>query len=623
MNEPAGIYRNNSREQHPEKHYLSVQLKGLHPNTFCIGAKAFVFSNHSVMYRELQPERGFLSSSEPLLHFGLGKINVVDSLVIIWPNNTTEKITHIAADQKLVLQYNRHNVDTILNQYQFINSILNDTQKVAFREINNLSGVNFKYNQNSELNDNPPVIPQKLSGPALAVGDVNGDGLEDFFVGGGKGQTATIYLQQNDGSFRRTPDSAAFVKDKVDEDADAVFFDADGDKDLDLCVVGEDNKFSNGSPLLKISLYINDGKGNFSKSDSLPEMIGNTPVIRAADYDNDTDNDIFVAGGAKVNGSKTGYSYLLRNDGKGHFEDVTKKVLPQVEQMGLITDAAWIDVDNDGWKDLIVIGQWMEPVLFKNDHGKFKQQKLTGNDEPLKGCWRSIKCADINGDGFPDILLGNIGLNSKLTASDDFPLKMYLSDIDNNQSKDEIIAVAKNGKYYPFATTRELEKELPYLKNKYKTYREIAGKTIDEIFGDQLKKAEAFEATTLASVVLINNRKGEFVPKNLPPALQWTPINAFVINDFNKDGKKDLIAGGNDYEIPPYEGRYDAMPLILGQGDGSGDFKPVLPLPETFDKINGEITNIQLIHLADHHEGLLITIHNQQVILLECLYGLK
>ncbi len=608
MNEPAGIYKNNSRESHKEMHYLSIQLKGDYPNTFCVGAKAFLFCNHSVMYRELQPERGFLSCSEPILHFGLGTSNLIDSLIIIWPNNTAEKLSHFQGDQKLVIRYNRGKVDTLTNQYNFINSILNHTEKTAFKDITRAAGINFKPVQYSP-NDLESLFSEKLRkhNEALAVGDINGDGMDDFFIGGGKGQAATIFVQQKNGHFKRIQDSTAFVKDKGYNDENAVFFDADGDKDLDLYVVSGSNGVSDYTP--KDRLYINDGRGNFTKSGSLPEMVGNHSVVKVADFDKDGDIDIFVGG---ISGS-----YLLQNDGKGHFQNVTKKVLPQLQKTGMVTDASWADVDNDGWDDLVVTGQWMEPILFKNDHGKFVQQPLTKDDKQLKGWWSSMKCTDINGDGFPDILLGNYGLNSKLTASKGFPLRMYLSDMEHNKDADEIIAVAKKGAYYPFATAQQLEKKFPYLKKKYHTFHELAGKTTDEIFGDQLMKAKQYEATTLASKVLINDGKGTFVPEDLPPALQWTPINTFVVDDFNNDGIKDVIAGGNFFGTTPYEGRYDAMPLILSLGNSSGDFKPVLPLPQSFDTISGEVRNIQSIQLANHQQALIIAINNQEVILLQ------
>lgn len=622
MNEPAGIYKNNAREQYPESHYLTVQLKNIAPNTFAVGAKVFAFSGDTVMYQELQPVRGFMSSSEPLLHYGLGKKNKVDSLFIIWPNNTVQKITNIKADQKLLINYDRNKTNILHDQLTFINTLLHTSDQSAFKNITSQAGINFKHEEDVSFNDfnRQWFIPHELStqGPKIAVGDVNGDGLEDFFVCGAKGQPGEIFIQQPNSTFKESDDSVAFVKDKNCEDVDAVFFDADGDKDLDLYVVSGGNEYADSSEELKDRLYMNDGKGHFIKSNSLPAMSGNKSVARVADFDKDGDMDIFVGG--RSNSGEYGEiptSYLLQNNGKGDFTIATKQLLPQIEHIGMVTDASWVDIDHDGWQDLIIVGEWMRPVLFKNEQGKFVRENLTGDDDQLKGWWSSMLCTDLNGDGFKDILLGNYGLNSKLTASNSYPLKMYVSDIDGNKKTDQILAVARNGKYYPFLGKEDLEKQLPYLKKDFLSYKKMAGKTVNEIFGDHLNKAALFEATTLASMVLMNDGKGRFSATNLPVSLQWAPIYSFSVNDFNKDGKTDILAGGNFYGVTPYEGRYDAAPLTLCLGTGNGSFKPVLPLPETFDNINGEIRSIQSITLANHKKALIIAANNKPLTLIQ------
>lgn len=622
MNEPATIYKNNSREQRPELHFLTIQLKGPPPNTFCVGAKVFAFSNDTVMYQELQPVRGFLSCSEPLLHYGLGTKNKMDSLYIIWPNHTFQKITNVKANQKLLVKYDRSKVDTIFNQFNFINALLHCSDKPSFKNITSEVGINFKHKEDISFNDfnQQWFIPHQLStqGPKVAVGDVNGDGLQDFYICGAKGQPGEIDIQQPNSTFKKSADSIAFVQDKNCEDVDAVFFDADGDKDLDLYVVSGGNENVDNMKELNDRLYINDGKGHFKKSTALPDMFENKSVVRVADYDKDGDIDIFVGGRANAREyGKIPTSYLLQNDGKGNFTNVTKKLLPELEHIGMVTDAQWVDVDNDGWKDLIIVGEWMQPIIFRNKHGKLVRGNLTSDDEQLKGWWSSMKCLDVNGDGFKDILLGNYGLNSKLTASSSYPLKMYVVDIDNNGKSDQLLAVAKNGKYYPFLGKEDLEKQLPYLKKNFLSYQSMAGKTVSEIFGDRLDSATLFQATTLASMILLNDGKGNFSATNLPSSLQWSPIYSFAIDDFNNDGKIDFLAGGNFYGTIPYEGRYDAMPLMLCIGNGKGNFKPVLPLPDAFNNIRGEVRSIQPIQLANHKKALIIAINNSNVIVLQ------
>lgn len=622
MNSPAGIYKNNAREHDTTLHYLTLQLKNSAPNTFAIGAKVFLFSNKQVMYKEVQSVHGFMSSTEPLLHYGLANKSMVDSMIIIWPNNTFQKLQNVKADQKMIISYNRSNVDTVLNQFAFINTILHTSTQKLFTDITAQSKINFKHQEDVSFNDfnRQWLIPHQLStqGPKVATGDVNGDGIEDFYVCGAKGQPGEIFIQEANSTFKKSTDSTAFVKDEACEDVDAVFFDADGDKDLDLYVVSGGNEFVGNAEELKDRLYLNDGHGRFTKSNSLPAMFENKSIVRVADYDNDGDMDIFVGG--RANSSVYGEiptSCFLQNDGKGNFVNVTKQILPGVEHIGMVTDASWVDVDHDGWQDLVIVGEWMQPVLFKNEHGKFVRKKLTANDDQLKGWWSSVLCADINGDGFKDIILGNYGLNSKLTASSSYPLKMYVADFDGNGNTDQIIAVAKHGKYYPFSGKEDLEKQLPYLKKDFLSYGKMAGKTMDEIFGDRLDKATLFEADTLASMVLMNDGKGNFSERSLPASLQWAPIYSFLVNDFNKDGKTDVVAGGNFYGTTPYEGRYDATPLTLCLGNGNGTFKPVLPLPETFNNINGEVRDIQSITLANHTKAFIVAINNKSLALIQ------
>jgi hypothetical protein len=344
----------------------------------------------------------------------------------------------------------------------------------------------------------------------------------------------------------------------------------------------------------------------------------NKSVVRVADFDKDGDLDIFVGG--RANATIYGMpptSYLLQNDGKGNFTIADSRIIPDLDHIGMITDAVWTDVDHDGWKDLVVTGEWMPPILFKNDHGHFARQPLTGDDVDLSGWWCSIKSIDINGDGFEDLLLGNLGLNSKLTASSAFPLKMYVGDMMGNHRMAQIMAVEKQGKYYTFLDKENLERQLPYLKKKYLSYGEMAGLTVEEIFGDKLDSSALFKIYTLASTVLMNDGKGHFTPSLLPAAAQWSPIFDFASYDFNGDGKMDFLAGGNFYGAPPFEGRYDAMSLGLYMGDGKAGFKASLPLPSPLDTLSGEVRSIRPIRLANGKKGLVVGFNNAPLRLLQ------
>ena len=621
INETAGIYRNNTRAQTPGNHYLTVMLKGKSPNTFAIGAKVFVFAGGQLQYQELQPQRGFMSSSEPVLHYGLGSSGAADSVVIIWPDNTVQRIGHTAADQKLTLIYDRKKLDTIVDYKAFSAGLLRSSGSAGLTDgspgltdITEASGIHYTHEEDKFIDFTRQwFIPHEIStlGPRIAVADVNGDGLEDFFVCGARGQGGRLFLQRPDASFVASPDSAVFLQDRNCEEVDAVFFDANGDHHPDLYVASGGNEYTDNAEELKDRLYINDGSGHFTRSTGLPDLFENKSVVRVADFDHDGDLDIFVGG--RANSSiygKPPHSYLLQNDGKGNFTVVTAALAPGLDGLGMITDAAWVDVDKDGWPDLVVTGEWMPPILFKNHRGHLVRETLTSDDVDLSGWWCGMLATDLNGDGYPDLLLGNYGLNSKLTASADYPLKMYVGDVQASGRMTQIMALAKNGKYYTFLDIENLEKQLPYLKKKYPSYGAMAGLTVEEIFGKKLDSFALFEAYSLASTALINDGKGHFKPAVLPYPMQWAPIFAFAQADLDGDGKADILTGGDFFGTAPYEGRYDAMPLAVYLGDGRGGFTGVLPLPAPLDTLSGEVRSIQPIRLANGRKAMLVGFNN-------------
>ena len=604
MNETAGLYQNN-KVHDSASNWLNIYFEGAGANTQGIGVRAIVFAGGKTYYQMLQATHGFMSSSEPMLHFGLGKINKIDSLVIVWPEGKKDVQKGVQLNSVLYAKQASFSKPVKDNRMDLFGRINGFSAQIT---IDSSSGFEiWKHNENLSYNDfaRNPFIPHQLStlGPKVAVADVNGDGLEDFYTGGAKEQPGALFLQQKNSSFKESTQTV-LAADSTCEDVDAVFFDADGDKDQDLYVASGGNEFYGKAIQLADRLYLNDGKGNFTKSQSLPALYENKSCVRPCDFDKDGDIDVFV--GSRANSIVYGeipMSFLLMNDGKANFTIATQAVAPDLEKPGMISDAQWTDVNNDGYEDLVIVGEWMAPTFFVNQKGKLvKDAAFNKTFANLTGWWQSVYIADVNSDSIPDILLGNYGLNSKIKASEAHPLTMYLKDIDNNQNPDQILSVYNGKNYYPFLGKETLEKHLPYLKKEFLSYQKMAGKTTEEIFAGKLEAATIFKANTMASMVLIGDRKGGYKPQQLPMQLQTAPLFAW----YSFSNYRGLLAGGGFYGVSPYEGRYDAMDLCILNDKNKVQLNPF----KNFS-LFGEVRDIKPISIGHKPNAIIVARNNK------------
>lgn len=591
INEEAFIYRNNS-ENKPNNHFLSISLKGNRLNPNAIGARVTVYSGGQQQIAEQFPVRGFLSSTSEVLHFGLDSSKIVDSLIVRWPDLSSQTIRNFQGDKLIDLDIKDAKKLALVAEYQ------SDKEK-SFSPVQ-IDGLQFRHKEDSYSDFNRErLIPHSLTneGPALAAGDVNGDGLDDLFVGGATGQPAMLFIQQKQGNFR----PIKFPDNTFSDDVDAAFFDADGDGDLDLYVVHGGNELAVGDPLLADKLWINDGKGIFkeAKPGALPFAANNGSCVRPGDFDGDGDIDLFV-GSRSVPGAY-GWSpnqVLLENDGTGHFKDITDLSAGGLKNIGMVTDAKWMDYDKDDDSDLVLAGEWMNVSIFQNDQGKFTDVTRTAGLSETSGWWNCLEVVDIDGDGDLDMVAGNLGLNSILKASQKEPIEMYLNDFDNNGSPDQVISSYQNGISYPVASFDELVSQLPDLKRKYPNYSDFAGKTIVDLFGkEKMGKSIVKKAVLFESCLFENNGNGTFSTKKLPVTAQFSPINDILAGDFNSDGNCDLFLAGNNYQVRPSLGRQDASFGWFLAGNKSHEFKTLTPVQSGF-KIKGESRKIVGIKIA-------------------------
>jgi len=611
INEEAFIYRNNA-EKTLRNHYVTVKLNGSGLNTKGIGARVTLFCNGQKQITEQFSTRGFMSSTTGCLHFGLGTANVIDSLFIRWPHLSEQKIENVKADTVITLDYN--NASKPLTAYHHKEENLKIFSKTQ------IPGLEFRHKEDAYVDFyREKLIPHSLSaeGPALAAGDVNGDGLDDIFLGGAKGQESRLFIQHKDGTF-----SSLYVPDLIiemdAEDVDATFFDADNDSDLDLYIVRGGNEMPVGNPLLTDLMLINKGDGTFSRRE-LPFFSHNGSCVRPSDFDSDGDLDLFV-GSRSVPGAY-GWSpaqFLLENDGDGYFRDVTDQRSTSLKNAGMVTDATWMDYDNDGDQDLIVVGEWMKVCVFRNDNGILNDVTDSSGLAETSGWWYSIHHADLDNDGDQDFIGGNLGLNSSLKASPEHPVEMYLNDFDNNGYIDQVICSYRNGKSYPVASLDELAVQISGFEKDYPDYSDFGGKTIEDFFGKSLldqsiiKRAVQFE-----SCVFLNNGDGTFKTEKLPTEAQFSPVRDILVQDINHDGINDLILAGNNYPVRPSYGRYDASYGWFLSGGLNHYYKILMPV-ESGLIIKGDARKIVFFNVSGK-QYLATAVNNGELQIFEIL----
>ena len=584
INQPAFIYRNNAEKEN-QNHFLQIKLAGAKKNTDGYGAMVTIYQKNNKQYLEQMPARGFQSTVSPILHFGLGKETIIDSLRIVWLGGKEQMLTNIKSDQLVTLKETE-----ATHQYKAPNAKLS-----IFKEVS--SPIKYASAENL-INDFKRqtllVNPLSFSGPSLVKGDVNGDGLEDVFAGGGSGKPGSLYIQEKNGQFSQKSPSV-FEADALGEDADALFVDVNNDGFNDLYVVsGGYHNYQVGDVLFQDRLYLNDGKGNFSKApNSLPAMKGSKSCVRAADVNGDGFMDLFV-GGRNVPGRypESPQSYLLINDGKGNFTDKIESIAPQLKNVGMVTDAVWYDINHDKKMDLILVGEWMPIMAMVNVNGKLENKTTSYFDKEYSGWWNKLLLTDLNGDGFQDLVIGNMGLNSQAKASDKEPADMYYKDFDNNGSVDPILCFYIQHKTYPYVTRDELLEQMSIMRTRFTDYQSYSNTTLDEVFtSDELKNAKHLQANDLTTSYFEGSADGKFHKKDLPLQAQFSPV--FTINalDYNNDGNMDLILCGNMNQARIRFGKYDANFGMLLKGDGKGHFNYVTQQESGFH-IRGDVRTV-------------------------------
>ncbi len=612
MDDFAFVYRNNSSENR-ENNYLKIKLKGPAGNPLGIGAKVKIYTESGIQVQEHYLTRGFQSGVGPGLHFGLGDESTVEKLTVLWPDGKKQVLSNVEANRLLTLSYS----DAVSGPNPLTSS---QSTNYLFSSIMPEPGT-FAPHRENVFDDyqRESLLPHKMSqpGPALTVGDVNGDGLDDFFLGGAMNYPGQLYLQSKEGTFQPSQGNF-FLQEKNYEDVAATFFDADRDGDLDLYVVSGGNERPEGSKYYQDRLYINH-KGTFSAArGTLPPMPASGSCVKPYDYDGDGDLDLFV-GGRQTPGKYPlpADSYLLENrstPGKVLFADVTARAAPMLKGLGMVTDAVWTDVDRDGRKDLVVVGEWMPITVLKNQEGTFIDKTQEMGLSEATGWWFSIAAADFDGDGDEDLVAGNLGLNYKYKASPKEPFEIYTTDFDDSGDLDIVLGYHSDGNLFPLRGRECSSGEMPFIKAKFPTYDAFGKATLREVYDPgKLENSVHYQASTFASSYLENQSGHGFKITPLPIQAQTSSTNSIRIEDFDGDKNLDLIMAGNLYGSEVETTRNDAGYGYFLKGDGKGGFASV-PMSVSGLRVKGEVRHMQNIRLAGGRKVLLFAVNNGRVV---------
>lgn len=610
INQKAFIYSNNliQRDGTGDHHYLTLRLAGDSLNTKAIGSKVSVYQKGRVQMQELYPVRGYFSTVDHDLLFGLGKNDQVDSVVILWPDNRMRVLHDVNADTLLKINWSGENIQPV--------KPINASPRL-FTEITSSTGIEYKHVE-SVFDDYAlqRLLPQKFSqlGPYLSVADVNLDGEPDFYIGGAISFPGKVFTQTPKGTFTASDLSTGV---KLEEDLDCVFLDADKDGDPDLFVTGGDVQFENGSPYYRPRLYMNDGKGNFLLNPkAIPEGVETIAgCVAASDFDGDGDLDLFLGGRVSRQYPYSPRSFLLQNN-NGLFKDVTESICPALVSPGMVTAAVWVDVDKDQTKELVIAGEWMPVSIFKYSGGKLSEVTEKSGLSTTNGMWRSLAVADIDMDGDMDIVAGNQGLNSEYKASDKEPMEIWAADIDKNGTIDPVMFYyirdkAQKKRLYPAVSRSALATQVPAIKKRFLLNSDYGKATARDIFKgvseDKIFRSVCYETRTC---VFENTGNGTFVKRPLPMEAQFAPVNAIICEDLDADGFTDLLLAGNEYQTEVMAGRQDASYGIFLKGTSTKTFLPLNPLASGF-LVKGDVKDMALITSSADARYVLVAVNDE------------